>query len=242
MRISWIAPQVACLLLVCLSPYCAFTGLTVSFRQQRVHFGINQQCLEIQSWFRGKYDNLKQAEADKLGKPDIKGYRHEYVTAEFYDHPLYTSSEQAIMTVKYYYGTNTSDVFRFRYYQFLEDSNGQGTIMKIFRPPKEWTFIPRVYDDSRTFPPVEFFEYLQGCDVRWMSSVDKISNKFYDGELVEGKCEVCSQFNASISLVIKDELKLWNNELWINDRVFTKDGKMIIGNIENIPYKLQRVS
>jgi hypothetical protein len=46
----------------------------------------------------------------------------------------------------------------------------------------------------------------------------------YIYRLVNGECKVCSLNDPEIQLTIKDDLKLWKNELWINDRVFTSEG------------------
>lgn len=51
---------------------------------------------------------------------------------------------------------------------------------------------------------------------------------------------MCSLNDPEIELTIKDDLKLWKNELWINDRVFTAEGKQIIGNKDGIPYKMKK--
>jgi hypothetical protein len=57
---------------------------------------------------------------------------------------------------------------------------------------------------------------------------------------MNGECKLCSLTDPNLELVIKDELKLWKNELWINDRVFTLDGKQLIGNKDGIPYKMRK--
>ena len=79
------------------------------------------------------------------------------------------------------------------------------------------------------------FEYLEGCDVLWTKSLS-----CYKGILVNGECRLCSLTKPDLELVIKDELKLWKNALWINDRVYTAAGKQIIGNRDGIPYKMEK--
>ena len=41
-------------------------------------------------------------------------------------------------------------------------------------------------------------------------------------------------------ITIKDELYLSRQALWVNDRVYSPDGKLLIGNIDNIPYKFDK--
>ena len=62
------------------------------------------------------------------------------------------------------------------------------------------------------------------------------------GVLVNGFCTCPSQFNPNVKLKIKDELTLWEDKLWSNDKVFTSDGKMIIGNKFSIPYKFDKMA
>ena len=53
-------------------------------------------------------------------------------------------------------------------------------------------------------------------------------------------CTVCSLRDPTIQLIVKDDLKLWMNELWINDRVYDKQGNQLIGNSDGIPYKMKK--
>ena len=86
-----------------------------------------------------------------------------------------------------------------------------------------------------SLPDISEFEYLDGCDVIWKKQLSS-----YQGLLVNGECKLCSLTNPNLQLVIKDELKLRKNELWINDRVYTSEGKQIIGNKDGIPYKMEK--
>ena len=119
---------------------------------------------------------------------------------------------------------------------------------------------------------------LKGCDVLWKSDWDPTKHAYlykneYDDdildstiqkpELPKGKSyhatmEVGSKgaIVDSISMIpgqrilIKDELSLWQDEFWINDRGYDPDAKIeddesmpfVYGNRRGVPYKLQRVS
>jgi hypothetical protein len=41
-------------------------------------------------------------------------------------------------------------------------------------------------------------------------------------------------------ITIRDELYVGRNTLWVNDRVYSSDGTLLIGNIDNIPYKFDK--
>ena len=52
-----------------------------------------------------------------------------------------------------------------------------------------------------------------------------------------------SQMIPGLQLRIQDELSLWENELWVNDRGHNDEtGDMVYGNYLGIPYKMKRVS
>jgi hypothetical protein len=40
----------------------------------------------------------------------------------------------------------------------------------------------------------------------------------------------------------QDELRLWPDALWINDRVYNQAGELLIGNTEGVPYKMQQIA
>lgn len=158
-----------------------------------------------------------------------------------------------------------SKTFRYRYYEFIDsesgnnninnnsnnstidvnsngnnDNNKNEIIMKLYRPLLETENILKSfsYDLPEDYLPDIYrdFEYLNGCDIIW----EKKSDCYY-GRLINDECKLCSLTNPDLELVIKDELKLWKNELWINDRVYTTTGKQIIGNKDGIPYKMKKL-
>ena len=95
------------------------------------------------------------------------------------------------------------------------------------------------------------FEYLNGCDVIWnlkQLNIPFISRplpgpfpRYYRGILAEGSCKVCSQQDPNVQLVAYDDLKLSVKQLDINDRVYTLDGKLLIGSVSGEPYKMVRI-
>ena len=118
---------------------------------------------------------------------------------------------------------------------------------------------------------------LQGCDVLWEEDWDAAKHSYllgneYGSDEVNDITAFCdTSFHAtmeagsdgaivdSISMIpgqrilIKDELSLWEDEFWINDRGYDPDAETdstngnhdmpyVYGNRRGVPYKLERVS
>jgi len=93
------------------------------------------------------------------------------------------------------------------------------------------------------------FEYLSGCDVLWRFRQTTFPftswplpflPRYYHGSLAEGSCTICSQQDPSLRLIAKDDLRLSKRRLDINDRVYTLEGKQVIGSADGTPYRLVR--
>lgn len=193
---------------------------------------------EVRNWITGLYDNRKQSAAGAAkGKFTAQDGGHEYVSARIAPHPVIGN----IVIASYYFDNDISKTFRYRFYEFVKDDiNGsKDIIMKLYRPllATEERLKSMSYKvTDKDLPNISTdFEYLQGCDVEWKKNLS-----CYKGTLVNGECKLCSLTNPDVELVIKDELKLWKNALWINDRVYTAAGKQIIGNKDGIPYKMEK--
>lgn len=52
---------------------------------------------------------------------------------------------------------------------------------------------------------------------------------------------VQSQNVDGLEILVKDDLRLWADQLWVNDRGFDREGNFVYGNQRNVPYKMQRV-
>jgi len=105
-----------------------------------------------------------------------------------------------------------------------------------------------------------FFE-LKGCDVLWSTQPDPNHHSYQldtsDHESPPPVSEAChailenkkgsvilpSANSPGVFMVVKDELSLWENELWINDRGYNADTlQQMYGNHAEIPYKVVRVT
>ena len=208
----------------------------------------------LQSWFTGVFDNIKQVNNEK-NIPDPRD-KHYYVTANFTTYPNNTNA----MLASYYYGTNTSDVFRFRYYKFqpLERNDLPNkipilsNIYNIFRYPKTLIQMKicrpslltisklkaNKYDLSAYYPNESDFEYIPTGDILWQYI--HLTSK-YEGSLLADKCIIYSQINPAVKLTAYDNLTLRPNSISIKDRVYNDKGQLIIGNRRGIPYDLQRI-
>ena len=184
----------------------------------------------------GNFSNKEQA-AEDAAKGKLTGLEggHEYVTACIQRHP----SLPDILVASYYYGNDMTSVFRYRLYEVCGEN---GLLMKLYRPTIEHNeALKLVKYAPRSAPRLEDFEYLDGCDVVWKQIGQENGQPVYEGNLSQGKCTICSQQDPTRKVTIKDDLRLSVTELWINDRVYSTTGAMIIGNRDGVPYKLKRI-
>lgn len=50
-----------------------------------------------------------------------------------------------------------------------------------------------------------------------------------------------SQNVDGLEILVKDDLKVWPDHLWVNDRGFDREGGFVYGNQRGVPYKMRRV-
>jgi hypothetical protein len=216
-------------------PYLGF------YRRQKTDISTPHTLLH---WFQGEFDNSNQVK-DELSK-NTKN-KHEFITAKFSKFPL--KKDLIFFTSAYYFGKNLSDVFRFRLYEFENVTNSwikplnfskKPLRMKIYRPKLQTSMKLKCceYNLSKFNPSLDDFEYLNGCDVIW--KFNPFLNRFR-GKLENGRCEICSQSNPNVKLVATDNIVMYRNELFILDRVTDLNGRLIVGHVDGIPYKLRRI-
>mmetsp|Transcript_10833 Transcript_10833/g.30439 ORF Transcript_10833/g.30439 Transcript_10833/m.30439 type:complete len:457 (-) Transcript_10833:368-1738(-) len=118
--------------------------------------------------------------------------------------------------------------------------------------------------DSSDFQP---FLELHGCDVEWRPDPDPDRHAYAYGSpqsssssspsshrqlqpddahhavMVDGEATIPSLMNPGSMIRVVDELSLWEDDFWINDRGFDPDtGDFVYGNQRGVPYKMRRVS
>mmetsp|Transcript_25278 Transcript_25278/g.31152 ORF Transcript_25278/g.31152 Transcript_25278/m.31152 type:complete len:415 (+) Transcript_25278:75-1319(+) len=108
------------------------------------------------------------------------------------------------------------------------------------------------------------FTELKRCDIKWTEKTDQTRHTYFDYEShsndeqnnPENACHAImindhdiggvlleSQMTPGSFIRVQDELSLWENELWVNDRGHdAESGIMVYGNYLKIPYKMRRVS
>eukprot|EP01038_Epipyxis_sp_PR26KG_P011801 gene11801-15791_t len=199
----------------------------------------------IQRYFIGKYSNVEQAMNDLANnQPTAKLGGHELITGYF----CYHNKEENCIISSYSLGENNeSNPYRYRLYKFYISSDTKFqpycALMKLYKPSqttlnklKQNNFNPLSY-----IPLLNECEEIVGCDVGWERVVDKTNEIMFRGVLVNGECKVCSEKDPTMKLLVRDEIYLSKLCLSINDRVYTESGDLIIGNIHNMPYLLNKI-
>ena len=117
----------------------------------------------------------------------------------------------------------------------------------------------------------ELFQELERCDIVWTSEPDPVRHAYLEdyafpedndkqtttngidhpdpvhaimvNDHEKGGVLLESQMMPGSFLRIQDELSLWENQLWINDRGHDAESKaMVYGNWEGVPYQMDRVA
>lgn len=204
----------------------------------------------LRQWIAGSFDNLKQSTADaKAGRPDAKSGGHEHIVAKIMQHPELTN----FVVAAYFFGEEVKP-FRFRFYEFLDGDNEEAaqsinpdgkyvTLMRLYKPSADFESQLHITGDHLPIPALSSLTPIPGADIGWRRAhwlKCLWRGVHYRGELVGGECVLPSQRDPSLLITIRDDLRLWPNQLWINDRVYAPDGTLLIGNSKNIPYKLQK--
>lgn len=94
---------------------------------------------------------------------------------------------------------------------------------------------------------------LPRCEVRWSWDRDPIQHAYaadfrsdegsIHAVMIHNEALLDSQMMPGQKILIKDQLSLWKDELWIHDRGFDPvSGDFIYGNQRGIPYRMERVA
>ena len=246
-----------------------FSSSLVMFRGSSKSCTRNRYRNEVFELLQGHYNNRAQAEMDAhKGQDTARKGGHEFVSVliDPYSNNTNTendsqldesngySSNRLILIARYFYGTDTSNTFRCRLYEFPEVMDVTLPIkdvvyMKIYKPnyEAEEMLKANAYDLKRYLPSMDNdFEYLSECNLYWKPTnrLRRIAEgKSFRGKLVNDKgVEIPSQKDPTLTLVVYDDLRITKENLFINDRIYNKEtGELIIGNTKNVPYKLRRM-
>lgn len=225
-----------------------YIGLKRPFMKHSAPQTDSHHANEVRTWLIGAYTNEKQATIDfQEGKPTAATGGHELVSAEITPYVVIPGSLLAV----YRFGLQKEQKppFRFRLYQFYDDPlQNYHCIMTLLRPSTTLESLLKSSNYDLNAIPAEdkVFEELVGCEVGWKKKLRFINllpwkASKYEGVLICGSCQLQSSRDPSMMITAKDELNLWKRELWVNDRVYSPSGQLLIGNSEGIPYKFQKM-
>jgi hypothetical protein len=120
-------------------------------------------------------------------------------------------------------------------------------ITKIYRPKKSYQSNS---NQNKIINLKDQYELLDACSIGWLHCNKNDNNEIinnnsntncFHGKLITNPCIISSEYNPNMMIEIREEIFIWENSIWINDRVFTIDGKLLHGNKFNIPYKYKRI-
>lgn len=208
------------------------------------------------SRFQGDFDNYEQVVEDRSqGMLPREGGGHEHIHCS-----LVPVSKDSRLAAFYFDGDPTA-VFRFRFYKLVPDvaKNSVDTVLYTLDPELEG--IIRQCPDPLRWKTIfeeenggERVTKLNDCEVRWSWLLDPVQHAYaaahnHDKDpgihavMVHGEALVESQMMPGVQILIRDQLSLWHEELWIHDRGFDPSTmKFIYGNQKGIPYRLERVA
>ncbi|KAA8498300.1 hypothetical protein FVE85_5885 [Porphyridium purpureum] len=203
--------------------------------------------------FEGDFDNYDQVlENKRLGFTEGEGGGHEHIHCKL----SRIGENSSMIFAKYYFNGDPNSVYRARVYEiFLDDSDDKGVIeMRIYRFYAETEARLRACGyriNEIDWTGDDLYEWLQGCEVFWerrkfktaqaLEQSEIIGPFFFRGFMAGGGCTVFSPTMKS-RILVKDDLILTGNELWVNDRGFDENGHFVYGNRRGVPYKMKRTS
>jgi len=196
----------------------------------------------FQREFQGHFDNHAQHLAEfAAGITPRAGGGHEHIHCSV--QPVQVTGVEHAVLATYYFNGNPQHTFRQRIYRLRElnaDSQfGRCIQMEIFRLREEVAEKLRVHGSAVASElSIEDFSpayHIPGCDIFWRWCGERFEGHMRTDSVVV-QSEVSNQ-----DIIVKDHVALWDNALWVNDRGYDMDGNYIYGNINDVPYKLQRV-
>ena len=130
----------------------------------------------------------------------------------------------------------------------------EGALRALAGRPEEWVGGLGAYTEDADAEADPALRELPGCDVLWGPDPDPVLHRYAYGDgldpgtahhavMAEGGATVPSQMQPGSYLRIEDELSLWTDDFWINDRGFDPDtGDYVYGNRRGVPYQMRRVT
>ena len=220
--------------------------------------------------FQGDFDNYDQVLEDrKNGLAPKEGGGHEHIHCTLLPLPSFQGEKETVARIIsiFYFNGMPQSIFRLRLYTLFPDKekNGVHMILATFQPSLEsvlkqkplhqWMSILEKQYQLQNQTWDNLCVTLPKCDVLWKNESDpqqhsyaiqnNPENAFHALMCAGPKGSVVpSQMAPGSYINIRDELSLWQNDFWINDRGLDPHDstKFIYGNQRGIPYKLKRVT
>lgn len=204
--------------------------------------------------FRGDFDNHVQVAKDAAeGLSPREGGGHEHIHCRI--QPVVMPAARTALTgrcsddvsyrlASYYFNGRPEQLFRERLYglrEIQDDSQfGHCVEMRIFKLREQTEQVLRESGGAaravRWSASDRSSELLvPECSVFWRRVGDG-----FEGSLRTESVVVKSE-RTGLPLVVRDDISLVGDELWVNDRGTDLEGNYVYGNVRNVPYKLQRV-
>lgn len=217
-------------------------------------------------WFQGDFDNYSQVVEDR--KQNLKpreggGHEHFHCTLV----PLTESTRLAA----FFFDGNPNRIFRFRHYEMIPSATNNEAVemmLNTLHPDLE-KLLKSQASDPLSWP--EMFQNFQPksekepkvnrlmkCEISWSFDIDPIQHSYLTdipeddpnnvskpvhAVMVHGPTVVNSNVVPGMQIRIIDQLSLYQNIFYINDRGFDPiSGAFIYGNQREVPYRLERVS
>ena len=130
-----------------------------------------------------------------------------------------------VFYVQQYINDDPAQIYRQRIYVFVPDYEQNAIRLIIHIPSDAEALVDAHLDNSKLdgLTP-EATRTLPGCDVFWKRQ----ANRFV-GFMKEGACTYMSERSGK-RIIIKDDLVLTENEIWIADSATDEDGNWVFGN------------
>jgi len=164
----------------------------------------------------------------------------------------------------FYFNGMPQQIFRLRLYTLYQIDDGVQMVLNTFQldvervlketPMHQWSdTIQQQLLQKQSWD--KLLVNLPECDIIWTEQPDPKQHAYaynnnpydaYHAVMLAGPngTTVASQVIPGMYINIRDELSLWKNEFWINDRGLDPQNvsSFIYGNQRGIPYKLKRVT
>lgn len=199
--------------------------------------------------FQGHFDNHNQVIAnDAKGLTPRSGGGHEHIHCALRQVPVSGTTSTHVLA-SYYFNGQPGAVFRERLYAFealpADAQFGSCIRMSIFKLRDSVVAQLRAAGgvaycaDDVAFTENDVCEALRlkDADVFWRWCGER-----FEGHMRTESLTIESERNPGARIVVRDDVALWPDALWVNDRGHDAEtGDYVYGNIHGVPYKMSRV-